>query len=222
MGSRRRIAFVMVVAFVLVVVASAEGAAAGPEKSKALREGARDAAMADPATTFVPGEILVRFRKGVSASERAVELDSQGATLVRELAAPGVVLAQLAPGKGVQAAVAAFSRRADVAYADPDLAPNMWSNPGEIAGNGLDDDGNGKIDDARGWDFNANDNDPRDTNGHGTHVSGTIGAKGNNATGVVGVNWNVTIMPVRVLGPTGGTNEQVSDGFAYAAAEGAK
>jgi subtilisin family serine protease len=109
-----------------------------------------------------------------------------------------------------------------VAYDHNDLSANIWANPGEIA-DGLDNDGNGKIDDSRGWDFYDNDNDPRDLAGHGTHVSGTIGGRGNNAVGVTGVNWNVSIMPVRVLGPTGsGTNAQVTSGFAYAAAEGAK
>ena len=75
-----------------------------------------------------------------------------------------------------------------VAYGHPDLAANIWSNPGEIAGNGIDDDGNRRIDDVRGWDFIDSDNSPRDLNGHGTHVAGTIGARGNNGDGVAGVN----------------------------------
>jgi subtilisin family serine protease len=83
-----------------------------------------------------------------------------------------------------------------------DLFTHIWTNPGEIPGNGIDDDGNGYIDDVHGWDFYANDNDPSDTNTckHGTHVSGTIGALGNNGKGVTGVNWNVKIMPLRFLG----------------------
>jgi len=87
-----------------------------------------------------------------------------------------------------------------VDYNHPDIAANIWTNPGEIPGNGIDDDLNGKVDDVRGWDFAYSDNDPRDDHGHGTHVAGTIGAVGNNGTGVVGVNWNVTIMPVKFLG----------------------
>lgn len=90
-----------------------------------------------------------------------------------------------------------------VDYNHPDLAANMWVNPGEIPGNGIDDDGNGYIDDVRGWDFYNNDNDPMDDNGHGTHCSGTIGAVGNNGIGVVGVNWNVKIMGVKFLGAGG-------------------
>lgn len=88
--------------------------------------------------------------------------------------------------------------------AHEDLAANLYTNPGEIPGNGIDDDGNGYIDDVHGWDFVHNDNDPSDTNaacnGHGTHTAGTIGAVGNNGIGVTGVNWRVKIMPLKVLG----------------------
>ena len=108
-----------------------------------------------------------------------------------------------------------------VAYDHPDLAPNIWTNAGDPPGGG-DDDGNGFLDDTRGWDFISNDNDPRDLEGHGTHVAGTIGAKGNNAAGVTGVNWNVRLMPVRVLGPNGGTNATVTNGFDYAGDMGAR
>jgi subtilisin family serine protease len=108
-----------------------------------------------------------------------------------------------------------------VAYDHPDIAPNMWSNPGELA-DGVDNDGNGKVDDLRGWDFSDVDGNPRDLNGHGTHVAGTIGAQGDNGTGVVGVNWDVSLMAVRVLGADGsGTSADVAAGFAYAGQEGA-
>lgn len=79
-----------------------------------------------------------------------------------------------------------------------DLAANLWVNPGEIAGNGIDDDGNGFIDDVHGWDFRFDASSPADQHGHGTHVAGTIGAVGNNATGIVGVNWNVRLMPIKI------------------------
>ena len=81
----------------------------------------------------------------------------------------------------------------------PDLASNLWTNPGEIAGNFLDDDGNGFIDDVHGWDFVENDNRPQDDNGHGTHVAGTIGAAGNNGTGVAGLAWDTSLMVLRIL-----------------------
>jgi subtilisin family serine protease len=91
-----------------------------------------------------------------------------------------------------------------VDYNHPDLAANIWTNPGEIAGDGIDNDSNGYIDDVRGWDFAYNDNDPMDVDGHGTHVAGTIAAIGNNNLGVIGVAWDkAKIMPLRFLDDTG-------------------
>src|SRR5438876_3931350 len=84
-----------------------------------------------------------------------------------------------------------------------DLAANLWVNPGEIAGNGVDDDGNGFVDDVNGWDFFFNVASPADQNGHGTHTAGTIGAVGNNMVGVTGVNWTVKIMPIKIYDATG-------------------
>jgi subtilisin family serine protease len=275
----------VLVATCALAVAALAGGAAAQSKPGHQRQG-KDVALANPATRFVPGEVLVRFRQGVPTQERQAALAEQSATLVENLRLEGLVHARLAQGKTVAAAITGFERRPDVLYAQPnwiyrasatpndprfgelwglnntgqsggtadadidapeawntttgsasvvvavtdtgvaydhpDLAPNMWTNPGEVA-NGLDDDANGKVDDLKGWDFIGNDNDPRDLNGHGTHVAGTIGARGNNATGVTGVNWNVKLMPVRVLGADGsGTTVSVANGFDYAADEGAK
>ncbi len=80
----------------------------------------------------------------------------------------------------------------------PDLADNIWFNPGEIPGNGLDDDGNGFVDDVNGWDFGENDNNPDDADGHGTGSSGLIGAVGNNGIGRTGVAWEVSILPMKI------------------------
>lgn len=102
----------------------------------------------------------------------------------------------------------------------PDLRDNIRTNPGEIAANGIDDDGNGFIDDVQGWDFYANDNAPTDENGHGTHCAGTIGATGNNGTGVAGVCWDVAILPVRFLGPVGGSTSDGIESVNYATALG--
>ncbi|MBA3634502.1 MAG: S8 family serine peptidase [Acidobacteria bacterium] len=89
-------------------------------------------------------------------------------------------------------------------YTHEDLAANAWRNPGEINGNGIDDDGNGFADDYYGYDFFYNDSDPiDDAGGHGTHTAGTIGAVGNNGLGVVGVNWNVKIMAIKIYSPSG-------------------
>jgi subtilisin family serine protease len=87
-----------------------------------------------------------------------------------------------------------------------DLLANMFVNPGEIPGNGIDDDGNGYIDDVRGWDFFNNDASTYDglEDDHGTHVAGTMGAVGSNGKGVAGVNWNVKIINAKFLGPSGG------------------
>ena len=88
-----------------------------------------------------------------------------------------------------------------------DLIGNFAVNPFEVAGNGQDDDGNGLIDDVNGWDFAGNNNTIFDGVGddHGTHVAGTIGAIANNGKGVVGVNWNVSLLSAKFLGTRGGT-----------------
>ena len=86
----------------------------------------------------------------------------------------------------------------------PDLKANIWQNPGEIANDGIDNDNNGFIDDMNGWDFVNGDNRPQDDNGHGTHVSGTIGAVGDNNLGVTGVAWNVKIMALKAGTAAGG------------------
>ncbi|MFM7187136.1 MAG: S8 family serine peptidase [Armatimonadota bacterium] len=105
----------------------------------------------------------------------------------------------------------------------PDLQGNIWSNPGEIANDGIDNDGNGYIDDVRGWNFVTNTNNPQDGNGHGTHVSGTIAAKGNNGIGVAGVAWNAKIVPLKFLSDTGsGTTANAIKAIDYCTSTGIK
>jgi subtilisin family serine protease/Ca2+-binding RTX toxin-like protein len=110
-----------------------------------------------------------------------------------------------------------------VDYNHQDLVGNIWTNPGEIAADGIDNDGNGYIDDVRGWDFAYNDNNPMDVYGHGTHVSGTIAGKGNNGIGVTGVAWNAQIMPLKFLDDSGsGSTSNAILAISYATAKGVK
>lgn len=112
-----------------------------------------------------------------------------------------------------------------------DLRDNIWSNPTEIPANGIDDDGNGFVDDVNGWDFAHNDNtvfdytEPSypasesysgDIDDHGTHVAGILGAKGNNGLGVAGVNWQVSLMSLKFLTSQGGTSADLLKAFSYA------
>jgi len=129
------------------------------------------------------------------------------------------VWAQNITGKGIVVAVVDTG----VDYYHPDLDSNIWQNPGEIAGNGIDDDRNGFIDDIRGWDFVYNDNNPMDLDlyGHGTHIAGSIAAERNDF-GITGVAYNAKIMPVRVLDTFGeGELNNVAAGIRYAADNGA-
>ena len=113
-----------------------------------------------------------------------------------------------------------------VDWSHPDLAANMWINPGEncpgCRNDGIDNDHNGYVDDWRGWDFANNDNNPTDDNGHGTHVAGTIGAVGDNGVGVAGVNWHVSLMPLKFMKADGtGTAADAVSAILYAAQQGA-
>jgi thermitase len=123
-------------------------------------------------------------------------------------------------------AVAVIDEGIDVSH--PDLRNNIWRNPGEVPDNGVDDDGNGYIDDVHGYDF-ANDDasvyDPDPVNGsgdeHGTHVAGTIAAEGNNGIGVAGVNWQARVMALKFLGPDSGSTLDAVEAINYAVANGA-
>ncbi|MBR7176664.1 MAG: S8 family serine peptidase, partial [Clostridia bacterium] len=108
-----------------------------------------------------------------------------------------------------------------VDYNHEDLRNNIWTNPGEIPNNGIDDDGNGYIDDIRGWDCAGNDNDPMDDNGHGTHVAGIVAAE-NNKVGTVGVAYNCKIMVLKASNAAGVfTQSDIAKAINYAYMNGA-
>jgi subtilisin family serine protease len=233
----------------------------------------------------VDGALIVGFRPGAAAADRAAARASVGALSARPispLAADTEVLT-LPAGRGVEAAMAALSRNPNVRFAEPDylltksatsndpryidgslwgmygsttspanafgsnagaawaaghtgsrdvvvvvidegidvqhpdLSANIWTNPFEIAGNGIDDDGNGYIDDVHGWDFYSNDASVYDgADNHGTHVAGTIGGVGGNGVGVVGVNWSVTMVSAKFLGSGGGSTSNAVRAVDYA------
>ena len=127
---------------------------------------------------------------------------------------------QISTGSG-QTIVAVIDTGVD--YTHEDLAQNMWSNSRELSGQaGVDDDGNGFVDDIFGYDFVNNDGDPMDDHYHGTHVTGTIGAVGDNGLGVAGVNWNIQIMAVKAFGADGsGSTSDAINAINYAVAQGA-
>lgn len=110
-----------------------------------------------------------------------------------------------------------------VDFTHPDLSANMWINPGEIAGNGIDDDGNGYIDDVYGINAITGSGNPMDEYGHGTYVAGIIAAAGNNGIGIAGTSWNARIMAVKFMDAQGaGYTSDAIKSILYAINNGAK
>ena len=258
-------------------LAIAIAAAASPAWSQ---DAAADLARATAGPQFVPGEVLVKFRPGTSAADKAAARGRAAATgaealttpLMKRLGTGDLELLRLPPGMTVAAAMRGLGEHFAVEFAEPnwiyhhdatsndpyyangslwgmygattspanqfgsgagtawarktdcgsvyvgiidegyyyqheDLAANAGTNPGEIAGNGVDDDGNGYVDDVYGWDFDGNNNTVFDSanDDHGTHVAGTIGGVGGNGQGVAGVCWSVKLLNAKFLGSRGGT-----------------
>jgi subtilisin family serine protease len=107
----------------------------------------------------------------------------------------------------------------------PDLTDALWTNPGEIPDNGVDDDNNGYVDDVHGWDFVRGSgavDDPEDDDFHGTHVGGIIGATTNNGKGVAGLASGVRLMSLKIIGPDGGNDSDAIEAIAYARSMGVK
>jgi subtilisin family serine protease len=201
---------------------------------------------------YLPGQVVVRFRENVDSLSRRQALSAGSASTVKPLGLPGLQLvrvkgsvpaaiAALKTNPAVAYAEPNWIYRAQAATPnDPRYsqlwglakinAPSAWNTTTGstavkvavvdtgIATDHLDLSANV----VPGYDFVQGDSDPRDFNGHGTHVAGTIGARGNNGIGVTGVDWQVSLMPVRVLDGSGsGSNANVAAGFAYACSHGA-
>ncbi len=106
--------------------------------------------------------------------------------------------------------------------AHPDLAPNLWTNPGEVPGNGIDDDRDGYVDDVHGVNFLTNNGSVSDPDGHGTHVAGIAGARGDNGVGTTGIDPRVRLMPLQFMNSSGGTTADAARAIDYAVAHGAR
>jgi len=227
---------------------------------------------------YAPGELLVKFRQGISTARAGSIHRSLGAKAIERLRFIGIDLIKIPDGRSLEEAVSLYKADRDVEYAEPnyirralftpndphwnelwglhntgqtggtedadidapeawntqtdcsgiviavldtgadldheDLKESIWRNPGEDwanespGRNGLDDDGNKRIDDYYGWDFVNDDNDPDDDNNteeeyHGTHVTGIIAARGNNGVGITGVCWSASIMQLKILDSAG-------------------
>lgn len=221
---------------------------------------------------FADGEILVKFRKGVSKKQVAEVNSALGAAVAERLGDLGWMRVAIPSGMTVEQAIESYRQNDEVEAAQPnfyygiaatpndpdftnsglygltkisapaawdlstgstsvvvanidtgmrythtDLTANVWTNPGEVNGNSVDDDGNGFVDDYYGYDFRYNDSDPFDEHGHGTHTSGTIGATGNNLIGITGVNWSVKIMTIKIYsaGGTDSTSAMLVNAYNY-------
>ena len=156
---------------------------------------------------YVSGELWGLHNTGQDGGTADADIDAPEAWDLLT-GAPSVVVAVIDTG---------------VRYTHEDLAANMWTNPGEIPANGLDDDNNGYIDDIYGIDARNRDSDPMDDHRHGTHCAGTVAAVGNNGKGVVGVAWQARIMALKFLSGSGSGNDTGAiECIDYAIANGAQ
>jgi thermitase len=227
----------------LLAAAGAGGAGAAPNAVTLTERGARAA--------YVPGQVVVRFRANADPLSRLQVMSDVNASGVKRFGLSGLQLVRVSgsvpdavaafeSNPAVAYAEPNYLYHATAIPNDPRFsqtwgmakisAPSAWNiTTGSaavkvgvvdtgISGDHLDLSANV----VPGYDFVQGDSDARDFNGHGTHVAGTIGARGNNARGVAGVNWQVSLMPVRVLDGSGsGSNSNVTAGLAYACSHGA-
>lgn len=212
-------------------VATRERALAAAQVRAAVRLAASEPAMPAGAAELLTTDLSVSSALAVLAADPAVEyaepnwIYQAGATandpFIRDGSSWNLGGPTSRPKStfGINATAAWAANRTDcsrvyvgiidegVYFGHEDLAANAGRNPGEIAGNGVDDDQNGFVDDVNGWDFVNGDNTVFDgvEDDHGTHVAGTIGAVGGNGIGVAGVCWRVQLLSAKFIGPQGGT-----------------
>ena len=171
---------------------------------------------------FEVGEIITAKEAANMESSLVIDVDDPLYSSQSNITSTNIddVWDQYTTGDGSQV-VAILDTGGD--YTHPDLADNTWINAAELNGvEGFDDDGNGYIDDIRGWDFINLDNAPLDDNMHGTHVAGIVGAVGNNGIGIAGAAWNVKLMHLKVFQSTGqGNSTNIAAGVEYASNNGA-
>ena len=173
---------------------------------------------------FEIGEIITaeQASKMTASSNGNIEVDDPLTPHQSNITATNIddVWQQYTTGDGSQV-IAILDTGVD--YTHPDLEANIWINEAELNGvEGYDDDGNGYVDDIRGWDFINIDNAPLDDNMHGTHVAGIAGAVGNNGIGIAGLAWDVKLMPIKVFQSTGVSSSiTIAEGVEYASNNGA-
>ena len=287
--ARRLVSAFLVAAMAAALLPSGALGRGSVERPRGSSPRVAQAGKADARAPYVDGEVIVRFRAGVSADKAKSAHERIGSARQRRFSiVKGLEVAKLKTGVSVKDAIESYDEMPEVLYAQPnyikrasvlptpndsrftelwglhntgqdggttdadidapeawaietgssdvivavvdsgvdyrhpELADNMWTNPGEIAGNGIDDDHNGYVDDVHGWDAVGNDGDPMDDHGHGTHCAGTIGGASNNATGVAGVNQDVSIMAVKFLDASGsGDTVDELEAFQYIKTAGA-
>ena len=171
---------------------------------------------------FEVGEIITAKEAANMESSLVIDVDDPLYSSQSNITSTNIddVWDQYTTGDGSQV-VAILDTGGD--YTHPDLADNTWINAAELNGvDGFDDDGNGYIDDIRGWDFINLDNAPLDDNMHGTHVAGIVGAVGNNGIGIAGAAWDVKLMHIKVFQSSGvGNSTTIAAGVEYASSNGA-
>ena len=177
---------------------------------EALAQLSKDPGVAYAATN----DILHEFTEPVVPND--LTLEQYGP---RNIGAP-VAWAEITGDRGKAPLIAVIDSGID--YNHPDLAANVWTNPNEIPGNGIDDDGNGVVDDLHGFNAPRKSGDPLDDGSHGTHVSGTVAAVGNNGQGVVGVAWQGNLLGAKFLEKGYGDTADAIAALTYADQQGAR